>query len=117
MVLLNHLISKLVQHMLVFLIIDLQCESNGMSARLSADSEAFLPCGGMLASMSVGGTGGAPLDERSVSNSKGSLSPGKAVTTIYEQVSCCYHGVVEVPGLIILVLYRPSALFVFYMWN
>ncbi len=88
-----------------------------MSARLAADSEAFLPCGGMLASMSVGGTGGAPLGERLVSNLKGSLSPGKAVAVVYEQVSCCYHGVVVVPGLIILVLYHPYTLFVSYMWN
>ncbi len=40
----------------------------------------------MLASMSVGGTGGAPLDEKSTSNSKEGLSPGKAMVAFYEQV-------------------------------
>ncbi len=68
--------------------IDLQPDSNGLSARLAADSEAFLPCGG--------GTGGAPLGERTIS--KGNLSPGKAAVIVCEQVGCCYGVVVLVGG-------------------
>ncbi len=68
--------------------IHFQSDSNGLSARLAADSEAFLPYGG-------GGTGGAPLGERAIS--KGALSPGKATVIVYEQVGllllrCCGVG-------------------------
>ncbi len=75
-----------------------------MNARIAADSEAFLPWGGMLTSMSVGGTGGGgvPLVERNIL--KGTVSPGKAVAIAYVQVGCCCHHHHHSHSVVVVVL-------------